>query len=168
MPSQPHIHQKLDSVACGVLSISDTRTPETDASGSIVRDLLVGDGHTIHTYRIIRDDPDQIRAAVIALRDDPTCNAVLLTGGTGLSARDTTYEVVADLIDKRLDGFGELFRAKSYERIGPPAMLSRAVAGAAAATAVFSIPGSTDAVQLAMNELILPVLGHVVHLLTRD
>lgn len=167
MPASGHRDDQVTSVACAVLTVSDTRTAETDGSGQLIRELATGAGHTIHAYSLLKDDPPAIRETLVGWRDDPACQAVLITGGTGLAARDTTYEVVDDLLDKRLDGFGELFRARSYDQIGAAAMLSRAVGGAMATTAVFAMPGSTAAVRLAMTDLILPELRHVVRLLTR-
>ena len=166
MPSPAHKDQRVESVACAVLTVSDTRTAENDESGRLIRELLTAAGQSIHDYRIVKDQPRQIQAALTGFRDEPACQAVLISGGTGLAAGDTTYEVVGDLLDKRLDGFGELFRARSYEAIGPAAMLSRALGGAMGDTAVFSMPGSPSAVRLAMSELILPELGHIVYLLT--
>lgn len=160
-------HQKIkvEHVRCGVLTISDTRTKDTDKSGQWIRSELDRAGHTIECYEIIPDEPEQVRRRVLSLCEGRSCQAILLTGGTGLSPRDTTYEAVSSLIEKRLTGFGELFRMLSYEKIGSGAMLSRAVAGVFGGTAVFSMPGSTAAVQLALEKLILPELGHVVWLL---
>lgn len=152
------------SVACAVLTISDSRTPETDASGQRIRALLEGAGHRVAAYAILPDDPARVRAWVGDRVADPGIDAVILDG-TGLAPRDTTYEAVAGLLEKRLDGFGELFRLLSFAEIGAAAMLSRAVAGVAGRTAVFSLPGSTAAVELAMTRLVLPELGHVVALL---
>ncbi len=165
MPAPGHKNDQVTSVVCAVLTVSDTRTAETDKSGQLIRELVTTAGHTIHAYSLLKDDPPVIREALVRWRDDPGCQAVLITGGTGLAARDTTYEVVDGLLEKRLDGFGELFRARSYDQIGAAAMLSRAVGGAMATTAVFAMPGSTAAVRLAMTDLILPELRHVVHLL---
>jgi len=166
MPTPAHQEEQVQAVACAVLTVSDTRTPDTDASGQLIQKMLRDAGHNVQAYSIVKDDPPTIRETLIGWREDPQCHAVLITGGTGLAARDTTYEVVDALLDKQLDGFGELFRARSYDQIGPAAMLSRAVGGAMATTAVFAMPGSTAAVRLAMTDLILPELPHVVHLLT--
>ncbi len=165
MPGPMHEGKTVDSVACAVLTVSDTRTPQTDESGKLLCDLLIQHGHRVHVYEIVKDEPDQVRGLLVQLRDDPACAAVLLSGGTGLAPRDTTYEAVSDLLDKRLAGFGELFRARSFAAIGAAAMLSRAVGGVMGRTAVFSMPGSVGAVRLAMEELILPELGHVAYLL---
>jgi molybdenum cofactor biosynthesis protein B len=155
-------------VACAVLTVSDSRTAETDASGGLIRELLTGAGHSVCSYEILPDEPSRIRESLVGYGGNTNCQAVLVTGGTGLAVRDTTYEVVESLLDKRLQGFGELFRSLSYAEIGSAAMLSRAIGGSMDRTAVFSMPGSTPAVRLAMEKLILPELGHVVYVLTRD
>jgi len=153
------------SVSCFVLTISDTRTEANDASGDAIVGLLTGAGHQVAGRRIVRDDPAAVREAVQA--ELSTADVIVATGGTGISARDSTYEAFAALLDKRLDGFGELFRMLSYAEIGAAAMLSRAAAGSIGSTAVFSLPGSENAVRLAMTKLILPEIGHVVRELRR-
>ncbi len=165
MPVDHHKHKVVPTVACAVLTISDTRTAETDTGGSLIEELLTASGHRVHCRKIVKDEPEQVRRILEQLRDEPACDVVLLTGGTGIASRDTTYEAVVSLLDKRLDGFGELFRSISHQRIGPAAMLSRATAGVMHKTAVFSMPGSPAAVELAMKELILPELTHIVCLL---
>lgn len=148
---------------CAVLTISDTRTPETDKGGKLIAESLGAAGHTVADRRIVPDEPDQIRAALDAwLSSDPAFDAVLTTGGTGISSRDTTVEVAKALLDKELEGFGELFRMLSYEQVGAAAMLSRAVGGLAGETLLFCLPGSTNAVELAMTKLIVPELPHLV------
>jgi molybdenum cofactor biosynthesis protein B len=153
------------SVRCFVLTISDTRTEANDASGGAIVELLTGAGHQIAGRRIVRDDPTAVREAVQSAVN--TADVIITTGGTGITARDSTYEALAALLDKRLDGFGELFRMLSYAEIGAAAMLSRATAGSIGSTAVFSLPGSEHAVRLAMTKLILPEIGHVVRELRR-
>ena len=165
MTVSEHRARKLNCVACAVVTVSDTRTPETDASGVLIRERLESAGHRVASYEIIPDDAGTIRNRVVELCDDPGIDAVLLTGGTGLAMRDTTCEVVNLICEKQLDGFGELFRMLSYDEVGAAAMLSRATAGVCHATAVFSMPGSTAAVALAMDKLILPEIGHVAALL---
>ena len=152
------------SVSCAIVTVSDTRTADTDTSGAMVRDLLVQAGHVVTGPVILPDEPARVRAHVETLLGDPTVDAVLVNGGTGLAPRDSTYEAIAGLLEKRLEGFGELFRMLSYEQIGAAAMLSRATAGVAGRRVLFSVPGSTKAVELAMTKLILPQLGHVVGL----
>ncbi len=163
----PHEHesQKVERVRCAVITVSDTRTVETDKSGSLIRDRLDVAGHDVLVREIVPDDPTVVSSTVTRWCDDPTCDAVLLTGGTGITARDTTPEAIVGLLEKRLDGFGELFRVLSFEQIGAAAMLSRATAGVRGRTLVFSMPGSTGAVMLAMDKLILPQLPHAVAML---
>ena len=145
-----------------VLTISDTRTFETDTGGRAAADLLQAAGHTVIDRQIVPDEPVEVAAALRTWAASGRVDAVVTTGGTGITRRDTTYEAVATLFDKRLDGFGELFRMLSYREIGAAAMLSRACAGTVGACVVFVLPGSEAAVRLAMNELILPELGHLV------
>ena len=161
MPSPQHRGKKIERVRCAIITVSDTRTKETDVGGQVVVDQLAAAGHVVQSYEIVRDEPAAIAERVRQLAGDKACHAVLLTGGTGLSARDTTCEAVAGLLDKRLEGFGELFRMLSYEQVGAAAMLSRAVAGLCGHTAVFVMPGSPKAVELAVEKLIIPELGHV-------
>jgi molybdenum cofactor biosynthesis protein B len=165
MPNVEHRSQVVATVRCAVITVSDTRTSETDRSGEAISASLRDSGHVISSREIIRDEPAEIGRRLGALCADSQCDAVLISGGTGLGARDSTYEAVTPLFEKRLDGFGELFRMLSYEEIGPAAMLSRATAGAIGTKLVFLMPGSPAAVKLAMDRLILPVIGHAVHLL---
>ncbi len=147
------------------MTISDTRTDATDASGDAIAAALTSAGHTVVNRQIVRDDPDAVRSAVRSAATDVA--VVVTTGGTGITSRDSTYEAIVSLLDKRLDGFGELFRVLSYEQIGSAAMLSRACAGTIGSTAVFALPGAKRAVELAMEKLILPEIGHVVRELSR-
>jgi molybdenum cofactor biosynthesis protein B len=154
-------HQGSDgAVTCAIITVSDTRTSETDASGTRIRELVEAAGHRVKSYSILPDEPSIVRSRLVGLIADAV-EVVILNGGTGLARRDTTYEVVSSVLDKRLDGFGELFRSLSYTEIGAAAMLSRAVAGVASRSIVVSLPGSTKAVELAMQRLLLPVLGHM-------
>ena len=152
-----------ESVRCAVLTVSDTRTPDTDTSGSLIRDMLALAGHRVVAYAIVPDEPDRIRQTVAAWTADPDIQAVLSNGGTGIAARDTTYDALSGMIETRLDGFGELFRMLSFQEIGAAAMLSRAVAGVAQGTLIVAMPGSTNAVRLAMTNLVVPELGHLVY-----
>jgi molybdenum cofactor biosynthesis protein B len=145
-----------------VITISDTRTEETDTSGRAVSDLLAGEGHEVMYRTIVRDDADQLSAVLEEALAREDVDVVLGTGGTGITTRDGTYEVVSALIEKRLDGFGELFRMLSYTEIGSAAMLSRACAGLARGKILVAMPGSEAAVRLAMRKLLLPELGHMV------
>ena len=155
------------SVRCYVLTISDTRTAVNDTSGIAIAELLEGKGHEVSGRSIVRDDPEAIRSTLQRQLDGSSADVIITTGGTGITSRDSTYEVVCNLLDKRLDGFGELFRMLSYEEIGPSAMLSRACAGTAMGKIIVSLPGSENAVRLAMNKLLLPELGHLVRELSR-
>jgi len=150
------------SVACYVLTVSDSRTPETDTCGQAIRELLEGAGHTVTGHTIVRDEPAQVGAIVKQQVDDDRTQVIITTGGTGITSRDGTFEAIDALLDKRLDGFGELFRMLSFQEIGASAMMSRATAGTVARKAIFVLPGSPAAVRLAMTRLILPELGHVV------
>jgi len=149
------------SIRCGVITISDTRTPATDTSGAAIRALLESAGHTVTHYQLVKDEPDVIAALVREL-SDTGCQVVLTNGGTGIARRDSTFEAIDALIEKRLPGFGELFRMLSYADIGPEALLSLATAGTVGGTLVFCMPGSTGAVRLAMEQLIIPQLPHLI------
>ena len=151
------------SLACAVLTASDTRREENDHSGRLMCDLLREAGHEIARYAVVREDPDNLRAALEEASN--AADVILLNGGTGVSPRDRTVEVVQDFVERDLPGFGELFRMLSYQDIGSAAMLSRAVAGVRGKTVVFATPGSTAAVRLAMTRLIVPELRHLSKLL---
>jgi molybdenum cofactor biosynthesis protein B len=152
-------------VRCFVLTISDTRDESTDTSGDAIVQMLQEAGHTVLGRQIVRDDPGAVRECV--RRQAVEAQAIITTGGTGITARDSTFEAISSLIEKQLDGFGELFRMLSYEQIGSAAMMSRACAGTVGRTIVFSLPGSEHAVRLAMSKLVLPEIGHVVRELSR-
>jgi molybdenum cofactor biosynthesis protein B len=155
------------SVGCYVLTVSDSRTPDTDTGGRAIRDLLQAAGHAVTGHAIVKDDAADVVGRVRAALDDPRTQVIITTGGTGITSRDGTFEAIDGLLDKRLEGFGELFRMLSFQEIGASAMMSRAVAGTAARKAIFVLPGSPHAVRLAMTRLILPELGHVVQQLNR-
>jgi molybdopterin adenylyltransferase len=166
--TRPHPDTVQISVNCAVITVSDTRTPDTDTSGATIQQLLLGSGHTIGSYRIILDEPTQIRAELIAATDcQPPIHAIIFNGGTGISARDTTYDAIATALTKKLPGFGEIFRWLSYQEIGSRAIASRAIAGTFDRLLVFSLPGSSGAVRLGMEKLILPELQHLVTQLAR-
>ena len=154
-------------VACFALTVSDTRTEETDTGGRAIRERLEAAGHSVSGHAIVRDEPSQVTAIVRERLADPATQVIITTGGTGISARDTTFEAVTALFEKRLDGFGELFRMLSFQEIGAAAMLSRATAGTVGRKAIFVLPGSPAAVRLAMDRLIVPELGHIVQQLAR-
>src|SRR4051812_42226536 len=160
-------HRKtgVTGVRCAVLTISDTRKPETDVSGRTIVELLEEAGHVVAKRQILRDEPKDVHDAVLTQLGG--VDTIITTGGTGITSRDSTYEAVVGLFDKHLDGFGELFRMLSFADIASAAMLSRACAGIARGTAIFILPGSEHAVRLALTKLILPEIGHVVRELRR-
>lgn len=160
-----HKERAKKSVACFVVTVSDTRDEKTDQSGQLIKSLLAENGHTLSGYRIVKDEAAQIEALLEETLLRNNIDAIIVNGGTGISPRDVTYEVVSRLLEKKLDGFGELFRFLSYQDIGSAAVMSRAVAGVARGKALISLPGSRGAVELAMKRLILPELGHMVSLL---
>jgi molybdenum cofactor biosynthesis protein B len=157
-----HKRQAPLSVRCFILTVSDTRTEATDTSGSLIASLLIEAGHTIAGRAIVKDEGAVVKETVERQLSSGDVDALISTGGTGVSSRDTTFEAVNTLLDKRLDGFGELFRMLSYQDIGPAAMLSRATAGIAAGRVLVALPGSEGAVRLAMQKLVIPELGHLV------
>jgi molybdenum cofactor biosynthesis protein B len=157
-----HKSQAPASIGCFVLTVSDTRTPDTDTSGRAIRELLTAAGHTVAGQAIVPDDPAAVASRVQQALAAADTQVVITTGGTGITARDGTFEAVDALLDKRLTGFGELFRVLSFQEIGSAAMMSRAAAGTSGRKAIFVLPGSEHAVRLAMTRLIVPELGHVV------
>ena len=157
-----HKQQAPRVVRCAVLTVSDTRTVDTDTGGRAVASLLVAAGHQVVDARIVKDDAAQVRGLVHAWLDRDDVDVVITTGGTGITSRDTTYEAIDGLIEKRLDGFGELFRMLSYKQVGAAAMMSRATAGLARRRIIIALPGSEAAVRLAMDSLVVPELAHMV------
>jgi molybdenum cofactor biosynthesis protein B len=153
-------------VRCAVVTLSDTRTTETDTSGKKIIELLKTAGHLLADYRILKDEPFELTAALNALLGQADVDAILTTGGTGISRRDQTVEVIEKILEQPLPGFGELFRFLSYQQIASGAMLSRAVGGIARGKLIFAMPGSTGAVELAMTKLILPEVRHLAHILS--
>jgi molybdenum cofactor biosynthesis protein B len=150
-----------------VVTCSDTRTKDTDTSGKLICHLLKEKGHTINEYHLIKDEPEDIKKLLEQAVQEPDKQVVIINGGTGISRRDSTFEAVDGFLQKRLDGFGELFRYLSFQDIGSAAMLSRATAGIHEHLVVFSIPGSQGAVRLAMEQLILPEMSHIAGELTK-
>jgi molybdenum cofactor biosynthesis protein B len=159
-----HKHREAapEKVRVAVLTISDTRTLENDTGGDIAEELLRDAGQDIVARQIVRDEVIAIRSRLTDLLARSDVDAIITTGGTGISARDTTYEVVERMIEKQLDGFGEIFRALSYEEIGAAAIMSRALAGSVGTKFIASLPGSRNAVRLAVEKLLVPELAHVV------
>ncbi|GAA0380372.1 MogA/MoaB family molybdenum cofactor biosynthesis protein [Bacillus horti] len=169
MSVSKHKKEAPSQVKCMVITVSDTRTEETDKSGKLMKELLSEKGHVVSQYEIVPDEPTLIRQAVYTGLEDEEVQVILLNGGTGIAKRDTTVETLQKLLEKEMPGYGEIFRYLSYvEDIGSAAILSRAIAGTVQGKAVFSTPGSSGAVRLAMNRIILPELGHVVRELEKD
>ena len=162
-----HKAQSPREVRCYVVTISDSRTEETDTGGRAIVELLRAAGHAVVGRTIVRDDPEAVRGTIERQLANPDVQVIITTGGTGVTSRDNTYEAVSSLLDKRLDGFGELFRMLSYQEVGAAAMLSRACAGLVARHIVAALPGSEAAVRLAMEKLLIPELGHLVREATR-
>ena len=164
--STPTHHEHKDhapsSIGCMVITCSDTRTQETDTSGQLIRKLLEARGHTVVGHHLVKDDPAQIQLWIARGAVTDAVQAIIINGGTGISRRDSTFEAVDEMLEKRLAGFGEIFRLLTYQDIGSPAIMSRATAGVIKGRVLFSTPGSENAVRLAMEKLILPELGHLV------
>ena len=167
-PAEDHRKEGERAVTCAVLTISDTRTKDDDRSGELIRQNLLWRGHEVGAYEIVPDDPQRIQSTIGAWLDRDDIEAIITNGGTGIAGRDNTFDAISSMLEKRLDGFGEIFRMLSYQEIGAAAMLSRAVAGVTRGRAIFSTPGSSNAVKLAMEKLIGPELGHVVHEITKQ
>lgn len=173
MAHPPHPDPKSVSVACAILTVSDSRwqclsrseVPDADKSGDYIKAGLLSAGHEVKHYQILPDEPAAVRDAIQQLERQGFVQSIILNGGTGIAPRDTTYDAVAGLLDKELPGFGEIFRALSYQEIGSRAIASRATAGIYGQVVVFSLPGSTAAVALGMEKLILPELVHLTRLL---
>lgn len=169
MSVSEHKKEAPDQVTCKVITVSDSRTKETDKSGRLIQEYLVEKQHKVAAYEVVSDEQLEVRKAIEAGLDDPEIDAVLLNGGTGIADRDITIETVQSLLDKEIVGFGEIFRMLSYtEDIGSAAIMSRAVAGVGRHTAIFALPGSSGAVKLAMTKLIQPELAHVVREIRKD
>ncbi len=157
-----HRSDAPSAVTVSVLTVSDTRSLDSDASGKLIQEALESRGHRVSERQIVKDEPDAIRREVLRAIARPEVDALIVTGGTGVSPRDTTPDVVEPMLEKVLSGYGELFRMLSFEEIGAAAMLSRALAGTARQTAIYVTPGSSGAVRLAMERLILPELPHLI------
>lgn len=163
MPAdREHKAQAPRSVRCFIVTVSDTRTEATDTSGRAIAELLTAGGHSVEGRAIVKDDVEMVRDTIIRQLASPNVQAIITTGGTGITSRDRTYEAVTAMLQKRLDGFGELFRMLSYQQIGSAAMMSRACAGLSSGRVIVSLPGSEAAVRLAMERLVIPELPHLV------
>lgn len=166
-----HAHKQAapNIVNCKIITISDTRTKEVDKSGKLMHTYLEENNHQINAYEIVKDEQNEIKKAIEQGLQQVDIDAILLNGGTGIAKRDVTIEVVEGMFDKKIPGFGEIFRMLSYqEDIGSAAILSRATAGVIQNKAVFATPGSSGAVKLAMERLIIPELGHVMREIQKD
>jgi molybdopterin adenylyltransferase len=162
-----HEHERHGrrNLKVGVITASDSRTPQNDESGQLIRRMLEDAGHRVDYYEILPDDAEKISAALANNLEN--LDAIIVNGGTGITARDNTTEVVKSLLDKELEGFGELFRMLSFNEIGAAAMMSRAIAGVRRGKFVAALPGSPDACRLAMEKLLIPQLGHITYLLSK-
>ena len=165
MSVHEHKSHARTNLKVGVITASDTRNLDTDESGRLIRMLFEGAGHQVSYYEILPDDREKLSAAIA--NNLPNLDAIVINGGTGISARDDSTEVVKSLIDKELDGFGEIFRMLSFQQIGSAAIMSRAIAGVRKGKLIIALPGSPDACKLAMEQLIIPEIGHIVSLLSK-
>jgi molybdopterin adenylyltransferase len=163
MSSAEHRATSPASVRCYVITVSDTRTADTDTGGRAVAELLTAGGHVVVGRRIVKDEPAEVAALVALNADSDHVDVIITTGGTGITRRDSTFEAIDGLLEKRLPGFGELFRMLSYQEIGAAAMLSRACMGTCRGKIVVALPGSENAVRLALTRLLVPELGHLVN-----
>lgn len=163
MGFEEHKKHAHGPVSCAVITVSSTRSQEDDASGKAIMSLLESKGYTLVNYAIIRDDMAMIGAEVEKNLNSGSVQAIIINGGTGIGGKDVTIEAVRPFLEKELVGFGELFRHLSYKEIGSPAIMSRALAGVSSGKVLVCLPGSTNACKLAMESLILPELGHMVH-----
>jgi molybdenum cofactor biosynthesis protein B len=162
MGADEHRKKALRSVGCAVITVSDSRTEQTDDSGKTIIAILRGHGHSVDGYKIVKDDLELIQGALREFMENPKIQAIVLNGGTGVTSRDNTIEAIGGFKEKELPGFGELFRSLSYQEIGAAAMLSRAFAFVSERKVIFALPGSTAAVKLATENLIAHELGHIV------
>lgn len=166
MTYQPHPDSAGATINFAVVTVSDTRTPETDKSGQLIQQLLRDAGYSIEAYTIVKDEPVLIQAQIDSFSKSTIINVIIFSGGTGIAPRDTTYDAIEGMLEKTLPGFGEIFRYLSYQEIGSRAIASRAVAGVYKQKLIFSVPGSSNAVRLGMEKLILPELAHLVTLVS--
>ena len=167
MSHHDHKEQSPKTVTCAILIISDSRTEATDESGRFLKERLAGAGHSVLSYALLKNDPDAIKKTVQNWVARPELQVIIASGGTGASHRDVTVETISPMLDKKLDGFGELFRFLTYQDIGATSVMSRAMAGVINGKILISLPGSLGAVTLAMEKIILPEIGHMVREATR-
>ncbi len=162
MSYQEHRAKSPQSVNCAVIIISDSRTEQDDESGRLIKQKLSQNGHGLVAYALLKNDAAAIKQKIAELLGQAELQVIIASGGTGLSHRDVTVETISPLLEKKLDGFGELFRSLSYQEIGTASMLSRAIGGVAGGKVILCLPGSLGAVTLAMDKMILPEIGHMV------
>ena len=167
MGRKEHLERSRKEVTVAIVVISDSRTPNTDESGKVAADILRKEGHTVAEQLLVGNDRDAITNTLSSLTNRADIDAVLTIGGTGISKRDITVDVLSRLMEKRLDGFGEMFRMMSYKEIGTGALMSRATAGVIGGKVVMCLPGSPEAIKLAVKRIIIPEIGHMVHEATR-
>ena len=167
MGYQEHRHEAPKSVNCAVLTISDSRTEADDESGRLIQQKLGENGHRVAAYAILRNEADSIKQKIEELLKQEELQVIIASGGTGVSHRDITVETISSILDKKLDGFGELFRFLSYREIGTASIMSRALGGVAGGKVILCLPGSLGAVRLALDKIIIPEIGHMVREATR-
>jgi len=167
MSYREHKKEAPQSVGCAVLTISDSRTEQTDESGKFLKQALSQKGHRVLDYAILKNDAEAIERKIKELLNQDELQVIITSGGTGISHRDVTVETVSLMIEKKLDGFGELFRSLSYQEIGTSSIMSRAIAGVVEGKIIICIPGSLGAAKLAIDKIILPEIGHMVREVTR-
>ena len=167
MGYQEHKHKAPQSVSCAVLTISDSRTEKDDESGKLIKQKLGENGHRVVFYSILKNEAEAIRDKIHELSGQEELQVIITSGGTGVSHRDVTVDTMEPILEKRLDGFGELFRFLTYQEIGTGSIMSRAIAGVAGSKVILCLPGSPGAVTLAMDKIILPEIGHLVREATR-
>ncbi len=167
MGYQEHRHLAVKNVSCAVLTISDSRTERDDESGRLIKEHLTREGHQVTFYTIMKNDAQVIRNKIDELLERSDVQVIITSGGTGLSHRDVSVDTIQPMLEKKLDGFGELFRFLTFQQIGTGSIMSRAVGGLAKGKVIMCIPGSLDAVTLAMDKVILPEIGHLVREATR-
>ena len=167
MSYQEHKQKAPQSVSCAVITISDSRTEEDDESGRLISQKLTENGHRVLSYAVLKDEADSIKKKIDELLSQKELQVIITNGGTGVGHRDVTVETIYPILEKKLDGFGELFRFLSYQEIGTASIMSRAIAGAVKGKIILCLPGSPGAAKLAMDKIILPEIGHMVREATR-
>lgn len=158
----PHQDLSNHGVNCAIIIVSDSRTFDNDISGKTIKEMLTNANHKVIFYEIIKDEPSQIKSLLVNLASNQHLNCIIFSGGTGISPRDNTYDIISTMLEKTLLGFGEIFRFLSYEEIGSRAIASRATAGLYNGKIIFSLPGSVNGVKLGLEKLIIPELTHLV------